>query len=268
MKPDPVFSGEALKAVALLVVAIVVAVAAYAVATGNLGISLPDVNLPDTSTEAVTTLQDVSLEDTTINPTKPEAPQARQPDPFTSAGLASAIAKVRGAVGPGAELTRMFVNDVQTQFIVRTSGAGVAAYSVRADSGALDKQEATISVSGNATIDDFAFKLAAVKPAALDRILARARKLSGAADFRPSVVSVERDLSAGLKPPEWTINAEGNGRYLLFRAAIDGKRVSRAGGQGPAIPPAAAAARKLNDCVLAAGSDAEAIRGCFQQFTP
>lgn len=88
MKPDPVFSGDALKAVLLLVVAIVVGGGAFAIATGNLDVNLPDINLPDTNTDAVTTLQNTDLSDTTIDPsTEPvPAPAPRTPvsDPFTT----------------------------------------------------------------------------------------------------------------------------------------------------------------------------------------
>lgn len=278
MKPDPVFSGEALKAAALLLVALAIGGAAIAVATGGLHVNAPHINLPDSHGGPVTDLQNTNLSNTTIDgsleqtvdqPTpEPGAAPAPAADPFSGTGLAGAIAKVGTEVGPYAELTRLSINDVQTQFIVRTGGDGVAAYSVRADSGELDRQDASITISGNATLDDFDFKLGAVKPAAIDPMLAHARKLSGASDFRPSVLSLERDLSSGLTPPHWTINAEGNGRYLLFKAAIDGKHVKAAGGQGPPIPQAAVDARKLNDCIQNAGGDVDTIEKCVSDFSP
>lgn len=275
MKPDPVFSGEVVRAVLLFVVAIAIGGAAVAVATGSLKLSLPDINLPETDSDPVTTLQDTNLSDTTIDGPTTEDPIPAAPpaspvsDPFSTAGLIVAIPQVTAEVGPGAELTRMFINEVQTQFIVRTGGDGVKAYTVRSDDGSLGTQDASITVSGNATIDDFAFKLGAVKPAAIDRMLARARKLSGAADFKPTVLSLERDLTSGLKPPEWTINAEGNGRSLLFRARIDGGGVRNIGGAGAEIPPAALEARKLNECIQAADkTDPDQIRACFEQFSP
>lgn len=278
MKPDPIFSGEALKAAALLVVAIAIGGAAVAVATGGLHISTPHISLPDSNGGTATELQNTNLSNTTIDGSldqtvdqpapEPSAAAAPAADPFSGAGLASAIAKVGAEIGPNAELTRLFINDVQTQFIVRTGGDGVAAYSVRADSGELDRQDASITISGNATLDDFDFKLGAVKPGAIAPMLARARKLSGGSDFRPSVLSLERDLRSGLEPPEWTINAEGNGRYLLFKAGINGRHVKATGGQGPPIPQAAIDARKLNDCILDAGGDPDTIQKCVSDFSP
>lgn len=275
MKPDPIFSGEVVKAALLFLVAIAIGGAAVAVATGSLKVSLPDINLPDANTDTVTTLQDTNLSDTTIDGPEPAEPTPAEPapspisNPFSTAGLIVAIPQVSAEVGPGVELTRIFINEVQTQFIVRTGGDGVKAYSVRADDGSLGTQDASITVNGNATIDDFAFKLGAVKPAAIDRMLARAKKLSGAADFKPTVLSLERDLTSGLKPPEWTINAEGNGRSLLFKARIDGGGVRNIAGEGAEIPPAALEARKLSECIQAADkTDPDQIRACFDEFSP
>ncbi|MFN2612933.1 MAG: hypothetical protein ABR536_06145 [Solirubrobacterales bacterium] len=64
MKPDPLFSGEALKAAGLLLVAILIGGVAVAVATGSLKLSLPDVNLPDTSSDTGTNLQNTDLSST------------------------------------------------------------------------------------------------------------------------------------------------------------------------------------------------------------
>ena len=66
--------------------------------------------------------------------------------------------------------------------------------------------EATVTISGNVTLEDFAFGLAAVDPDAIDRMLAAARKRSGAADFEPSVLVLERAIpcirAAGGDPDE------------------------------------------------------------------
>jgi hypothetical protein len=277
VKPDPVFSGEVLKAAALFLVALAVGGAAVAVATGNLSVHLPDINLPDTDTGTTTNLTHTNLSDITINGPEPQATPEPAADPanvtpvadqFGSGAFAGAIARVAGETGgPGTEVTRALINDSQTQFTVRTGGENVKAYEVLT-SGELVTQDASITITGTAEIGDFAFKLGAIKAAAVDRMLARAKKLSRAADFRPSVLSLERDLSGGLKPPEWTINAEGNGRYLTFRAALDGSRVRNVGGKGIEIPQAAIDARKLNDCIQSAGQDFDQIQGCFDEFSP
>jgi hypothetical protein len=271
VKPDPVFSGDAFKAAALMVVALVIGVGVWAVASDNLNVSLPDVNLPDNSSSPSTNLQNTDLSNTTIDPsaepvTKPSAPANPVGDPFSSAGLSQSIAAIKSQIGGGRQLTSLTINDVQTQFIVRR-GKDIEAWSVRADDGSMTRQDASISISGNATIKDFAFKLDAVDPAAVNRMLARTRKLSGAQDLKPTVLRLERDLTGGQKPPEWTINAEGNGRYLTYKANAKGGAVKNIGGDGVEIPQAAIEARKLNDCIKAAGTDTNAISACFKAFT-
>jgi hypothetical protein len=272
VKPDPVFSGDAFKAGALLVVALVIGVGVWAVASDNLSVSLPEINLPDNSSSPATNLQNTDLSNTTIDPstqpvTKPSAPANPVGDPFSSAGLSRSIAAVKSQIGAGRELTSLAINEVQTQFIVRR-GKDIEAWSVRADDGSITRQDASISISGNATIGDFAFKLDSVKPGGVDRMLAATRKASGAPAIRPTVLRLERDLSGGFKPPEWTINVEGKGRYLTYRANANGGAVTNIGGEGVQIPQAAIDARKLNDCIQAANSDTDAIQKCFRGFSP
>ena len=197
-----------------------------AVHLGGIDIDLPDLPDIDTIGEDTTELENTTLQDTTIGQGEPE-PQPT--DPFTSAGFAAAIEQVKDEVGQGQELTRLFINPVQTQFIVRR-GDGIEAYSVRADTGELTQAEATITISGNAKIGDFAFALDALDPAAVDRMLSAARKQSGAADFEPTVLSLERAIPFGSRELRWTINAEGGGRNLTYRAAADGTGVEKIGG--------------------------------------
>ncbi len=272
MKTDPVFSSGALKAAALLIVAVLIGGGAWAVASDKISIGLPDIDLPETDTNGVTTLQDTDLSETTIDPStdpvpEPAAPEVQVENPLSSAGLAKSIAAVKTQIGAGRELTSFTINEAQTQFVVRR-GKGIEAWSVRADDGSIARQDASISITGNATISDFVFKLDAVDPGAVDRMLARTAELSGAKDLRPTVLRLERDLSAGLKPPEWTINAEGNGRYLTYKANAKGGRVRNVGGEGIQVPQAAIDARKLNECIQGAGTDTDAISKCFEDFSP
>ena len=88
----------------------------------------------------------------------------------------------------------------------------------------------TLIPTGNAKIGDFAFALDALDPAAVDRMLSAARKQSGAADFEPTVLSLERAIPFGPRELRWTINAEGGGRNLTYRAAADGTGVENIGG--------------------------------------
>ena len=269
MKTDPVLSSGVLKALGIVFVAALLGGGAYAIAGG--GIDLPDINLPDTTTSGgVTNLTDTSLQSTTIGePTEVQAtpPAAPQPaDPFSTASLAAALQKVGGEAGSGAKLQRLLVNDAQTQFIVQ-KGQDVEAYGVLAGNGDLTRQNATITISGNATLDDFAFKLGAVDPGAVDRMLAKARRLSKAPDFQPTTLSLERDLTQGLPPPEWTINATGRGRSLTYKANAAGTKVKSTGGSPSKIPQAALDAQKLNDCIQSAGGDFDAIQKCFDDFS-
>ena len=264
MNEDPIISGGVLKVALVVLVAAGLGVGAYAIAGDGIDIDLPDLPDLDTTGDTTTNLQETNLEETTIDGGDP--PPEAIADPFTTAGFSQALSQVRDAVGPGTQLTRLFINDVQTQFIARKGADGIEAYSVRADSGELTREDATITISGNAKIDDFAFALDGIDPASVDRMLSAARKQSGASDFRPTVLSLERAIPFGSRELEWTINAQGGGRNLLYRARADGSEVRNEGGEGTAIPPAAIEAQKLNDCIRDAGSNPDEILACLDQF--
>jgi hypothetical protein len=262
---DPLISGGVVKAALVVLVAGALGVGAYAIAGDSIDIDLPD--LPDIETtgdDVVVDLGETELLDTTINGAEPPPPGSPA-DPFTSASFGEALGQAKAEVGAGARLTRLFINDVQTQFIL-LSGDSAEAISVRADTGELSRDDATITVSGNATLDDFAFPLDGVKASSVDRMLAQARKQSGAGDFRPTVLSLERRIPFGERALEWTINAQGNSRNLLYRADPDGSKVRNEGGAGTEIPPAAIEAQKLNDCIQAAQNNPDEIFACLDRF--
>jgi hypothetical protein len=263
VREDPIISGAWIKAALVILVAGALGLGAYFLVSG-VDINLPD--LPDVGTNgAATTLSDTTLEDTTIGRTETQAtPPASTGDPFTSAGLASALSKLVSEAGER-QLTRVSINDTQTQFIVR-QGDGVEAYAVRADSDELTHQQATITISGNATIADFAFPVNAVQPSAIDKMLAAARKQSGAPDFKPTVLNLERRIPFNSRELAWTINAEGGGRNLTYRATADGTNVQDIGGGGTPIPPAAQRAEQLNQCIQSAAGDLDKITACFDRF--
>ena len=264
MREDPIISGGWIKAALVLLVAAGLGFGAYLLASGD-GIDLPDIDLNTTSDET-TNLSDTTLEDTTIGDSEPEPPVTE--DPFTTAGFAAALAKVRDAAGPGAQATQVSINDTQTQFFVRHGDADDEdAYSIRVDSGELERRDATITITGNVTIEDFVFGLDAIEPAAIDRMLSAARKLSGAADFQPTVLNLERQIPAGSRKLAWTINAQGGGRNLTYRAAANGTNVEDVGAGGTEIPPQVQQAQELNRCIEAAGGDIDKVTACFDQFT-
>jgi hypothetical protein len=263
MREDPILSGGLIKLLLVLLVAGVLGVTAFAVVGDGLPFDLPD--LPDVEDAGnITTLENTDLQDTTIN--GGDGPQEASIDLFTTAGFGAALGAVRDEVGAGAELTRLTINDTQTQFIVRKGRSGAEAYSVRADSGELLKEEATITISGTATLDDFAFALDSVKPAAIDRMVQGSEQLSGAKDYRPSVFTLERGIPFGQRELRWTLNGQAKGRYTLYRADADGGNVRNEGGEGVSIPPAAQEAQKLNDCINDAGNDTSAILRCLEEF--
>jgi hypothetical protein len=259
MREDPIISGGIVKLALVLLVVGGLGVGAYALAEGGIDLpSLPEIDTIDGSTN----LENTTIEDTTLG----EEPEpAAPPEAFTTAGLGDALATVMDAVGD-VELTRVTVNEVQTQFTVRRD-EGIESYSVRADSGDLARADAEITISGDATIDDFAFPLAAVRASALDRMLAEAQRMSGAPDFAPTVLTLERAIASGDRDLRWTISAEGGGKLLTYRARADGGGVEDIGGGGTAIPPAAQEARKLNDCIKDAGNDTDAIFACLERFS-
>jgi hypothetical protein len=259
VKEDPVISSGVLKVVLAVIAAGVLGIAAFAFAADRIDIDLPDLPEVDTVGDGTPT----NLENTTIE--EGNLSGAPTLELFTTAGFAQALDQVKAEVGSGRELTRLFINDVQTQFIVR-SGDGVEALSVRADTGELHRNDATITISGSAEISDFAFPLDGVDPAAIDRMLTAVERESGDDDLRPTVLSLERGIPFGRRALEWTINAQAGGRYLLYRAAADGTKVRNEGGEGTPIPPAAAEAQELSDCIQGAGSDPEKILACIERL--
>jgi hypothetical protein len=258
MREDPIISGGWIKAALVLLVAAGLGIGAYLLASGD-GIDLPDIDL--NTTEGATTLSNTNLEDTTIGDSGPAATQ----DPFTTAGFAAALAKLREEVDPTAQATQVSINDTQTQFFIR-HGDGDDAYVVNNDSRELEQRDATITISGNVTIEDFVFGLDAIQPPAIDRMLATARQMSGTTDFEPTLLNLERQLPTGSRKLAWTINARGGGRNLTYRANPDGTRVEDVGAGGTQIPPQVQQAQELNRCIEAAGSDIDKVTACFDQF--
>jgi hypothetical protein len=259
MREDPIFSGGVVKVVLVLLVAAGLGVGAYALAGG--GVDLPDLpDLPEIETAGETTqIEEGTFENTTLGEEDPD----QEGGPFTTAGLADAVRTLEDEVGE-VQLTRLSVNEVQTQFLVRR-GEGLEVYSVHEDSGELIHEQASITITGNATIADFAFPLAAVRPGAVDRMLSAARKQSGASDFRATVLTLERGIPLGERALRWAISAEGDGRFLTYRADADGRGVEDVGGSTE-IPPSAQEARELNDCLADAGNDTEVVFDCLEKF--
>lgn len=267
MREEPIISRAWIKAAVVVLLGGALGLGAYLLASDT-EIDLPDlpeVDLEELDTgETATNISETTLEDTTIDG-DPEP--AASTDPFTTAGLAAALAKVRDARGGGQQVTRVSVNGTQTQFSVRR-GDRIEVYSVRADTGELQRQDATVTITGNATIADFAFALDRVDPAAVDRMLAEAAGQSGDERFHATVLTLERRIPFGSRELAWTISAEAGDRTLTYRAAADGTRVEDIGGGGTPVPPEVKAAEELGDCIEAAGTDIDAVTACFDRFAP
>ena len=258
MRTDPVISGGVLKVALVLLVAGGLGAGAYAIAGGE--IDLPDIELPEIETAGETTqVEEGNFEDTMLGGSSDEGEFSA---PFTSAALAEASDALVEEIG-FVPLMRLTVNEAQTQFFV-PRGEGIAAYSYR--DGELVRESAGITITGNATVEDFAFPVTAIDSAAMDRMLKAARRKSGADDFTPTVLSLERGIPFGDRATYWTISAEGGGRFLTYRADADGRNLEDVGGTDNPIPPSAQEARELNDCVAAAGDDTEAILACLERF--
>ena len=264
MKEEPVFSGGIVKVILVLAVAAGLGFGAYALAGG--GVDLPDLpDLPDVNTDSsdsgVTNLENTTIdEETTLG----ETAAHRAARPVHDRGVGRRRSRGSDAAG-NVELTQVTINDVQTQFIVRR-GDGIESFSVRADSDELVRESATITISGNATLADFAFPLKGVQASAVDRMLSAGEEDEWGGDFRPTTLLLERSIATGSRALEWTINAQGDGSYLTYRAGSDGKGVNAVGGTGPKVPEAARQAQRLNDCIAAAGEDTDAIFSCLEKF--
>jgi len=71
----------------------------------------------------------------------------------------------------------------------------------------------------------------------------------------------------GSRKLTWTINAQGGGRNLTYRARANGVKVEDVGAGGTAIPPEIQQAQVLNECIQAAAADTDQITACFDRFT-
>ena len=262
MREDPIISGGLFKALLVVLVAAGLGIGAFAIAGNGVDIDLPD--LPEVDSGQVTNLDNTTLQDTTINGGDPAEASL---DPFTSAGFATALDAVGGAAGADAQLTRLFVNPIQTQFIVRRGADGIEAYSVRADSGELVREDATISHLRQRD----ARRLRVPARPVSSRLPSTACWPRRASTAAPRTSSPRCSASSGPSPSDRascagrsTPRPAGATCSIARRptAATCATRVARE----PQIPQAAQDAKKLNDCIAAAGSDTDEIFGCLDEF--
>lgn len=255
MREDPIISGWLIKALLGLMVVAGIGYGGYRIVDGL------DIDL-DSVGEEVASLDNTELEGTTIN--GGDSGDAEDlGDPRTAPGLAAAIARIREEAG-AARLTRMTVNEFGTQFYVLRGGEAKA-YSVPRR-GDVSELPATISITGNADVTDFAYGLGAIKPAAIARMVREAARLARAKSLDVQTLALERALPFGRRALEWTLNARKGSRALTFRASADGRRVENVGGDGIELPQAALDAEKLNRCISDAGSDTDRVLECLEKF--
>lgn len=201
-------------------------------------------------------------------PDKPAEPVSSDipEDPFSSESLRLATDLVRREVGGDAELTKLTINPVLTEFHVR-QGNGARGFQLRAGEDKL--QAVLVRVVGTGSLDEFSFPLSKVDPDSVDRMVAEAKRISGAGDFEPNVLALEKALVN--KRLRWLITAEGGGRIgLTYIARPDGRRVNDANTGPRAAPPSVPPdveeqferGRKRLRCVQQAGGDIEKLQRC------
>lgn len=259
LKEEPIISGAIVKAAIVLLAAGIIGAGSYALAGGNgIDVNLPDLPEVDTAGDG----SEVALENTTVTEGELGGEETTQEpegvEPFSTDGFATALTALRNEVGSGVELTRVTVNEFQTEFHVRR-GERADGYAFSFESGELEPVD--VQVVGTGSLAGSAFPLRSVRAGAVDRMVTAARRKSGAGDFVVSTLVLDKLLG----DLHWTINAEGGGRFLTYRAGPDGRGLEDVGG-GVQIPEAAQQARRLNDCIQRAGDDTDAVFQCFEEF--
>ena len=172
---------------------------------------------------------------------------------FEQANFTKALAAVRAKVSGDAELLKIQVLPAQAEFQVKR-GERADGYRYSARGGRLQKVD--VEIVGGGSIEGLQFPFRSVDPGVTEKLARAVRSQNG---LRATVMTLEKG-PAGAKLA-WTINAEGNGRTgIVFIASPDGSALRTPGGSaaGPG------SARKQQECILKAGSDAAKIQACLK----
>jgi hypothetical protein len=169
---------------------------------------------------------------------------------FKRANFTKALATVRGRIGGDAEMLKIQVLPGEAEFQVKR-GQRADGYRYTARGGRLEKVR--VEIVGGGTIEGLQYPFRVVAPGVTELLDNSVRERKG---LHATTMTLEKG-PAGTKLA-WTINAEGNGRTgLVFSATPEGSGLKALGGSVPS-------ARKQQECILKAGSDARKIQACVK----
>jgi hypothetical protein len=195
-------------------------------------------------------------------------------DQFTSAALAKTLDAVKSKAGDTAELLEVQITTGGTDYKIRD---GEKATGLHFAPGSGDPQDVQVDIIGTGSLDNSAYPISEVDPAAVDKMVAQAPEVSGASDFKVTVMTLGNSFSTS-GDIEWTINGEASGRTgLVLNAKPDGSGLSAPGGQVPAGASGTTAApaspsgspttsgSAIADCLQKAAGDVEKAKACVGQ---
>jgi hypothetical protein len=180
---------------------------------------------------------------------------------------------VKSKAGDTAELLEVQITSGGTDYKIRD---GEKATGLHFDPGSSDAQDVKVQVVGTGSLANSAYPISEIDPAAVDKMLAQAPDVSGASDFKVTVMTLGNSFSVN-GDVQWTINGDASGRTgLVLNAKPDGSGLSAPGGQVPSgtgtptTPPATggtstADPAAIADCVSKAGGDINKIKACAGQ---
>jgi hypothetical protein len=193
-------------------------------------------------------------------------------DQFTTASLQQTLDVVKGKSGADAELLEVQITTGGTDYQIRD---GEKATGFHFDPGSSDAQDVQVDVVGVGSLDNSAYPISEVDPAAIDKMVAGAPQASGADDFKVTVMTLGKSFSPDL---QWTVNGEASGRTgLVLNAKPDGSGLTSPTGQVPsgtdtsggagATPtaPGGQDPAAIADCISKAGGDVNKIQACAAQ---
>jgi hypothetical protein len=188
--------------------------------------------------------------------------KAGQESLFKQANFTKALAALRSKENGDAQMLEVQVIPGQASFQVK-KGQKATGYRYDAKSG--DTQQVKVEIVGGGSLEGSQYSLRRVSPDVTERLDKAVRKHNG---LRPTTMTLQRG-PVGTKLI-WTVNAEGNGRTgLVFDANPDGSGLAEPtafnrGSSGAPGAPALDKARKQQQCIVKAGSDAQQIQACLK----
>src|SRR3954447_5275873 len=202
------------------------------------------------------------VDDARNNSPSGDPTKAGQESLFRQANFTKALAALRSKENGDAQMLEIQVIPGETSFQVK-KGEKATGYRYNAKSG--DTQQVKVEIVGGGSIAGSEFSLRRVSPDVTERLDKAVRTHKG---LRPTTITLQRG-PVGTKLV-WTINAEGNGRTgLVFDANPDGTGLASPtafgrGRAGSAGAPALDKARRQQQCIVKAGSDAQKIQACLK----